>query len=424
MPRNSNRGAPVGVSRALREFLVTETAGGVVLVVAAAVAIAWANSPWQASYHDLWHTEIGLHLGRHALELDLREWVNDGLMALFFLVVGLEVKRELTLGELRDRRYAALPVAAALGGMIVPAGIYALLNRSGAGAGGWGIPMATDIAFVIGVLALVAPGISPKVRLFLLTLAIVDDIGAIAVIAIVYSSGVDAAWLAASGAVVLAVILFRQFGFVATPLFAALGVTLWLTVHASGVHATLAGVVMGLLVPAAPNLTREIVRSRTDELLDVFTPVAARETTRIARQAVSQLEWLEHELHGWTSLGIIPLFALANAGVTFTGDSVASAATSAVTLGVILGLVVGKCVGICGGAWLAVRLGVAERAPDVPWRAIVGAGALGGIGFTVSLFIVGLAFDDPAIVDEAKVGIFVASILATGVGAALLRRSG
>jgi NhaA family Na+:H+ antiporter len=422
-PRNRRPTGSLGATRALGEFLATETAGGVALVVAAVIALAWANSPWQSGYHDLWRTHVGIDVGGHGLDLDLRKWVNDGLMAVFFLVVALEVKREMILGELRDRRHAALPVFAAVGGMVLPALLYAGLNRAGPAADGWGIPMATDIAFAIGVLAVVAPRIPPGVRLFLLTLAIVDDIGAIAVIAVFYTSDLQPIWLLAALAVVAAVVTFRQLGFRATPLFIALGVLLWLTVHASGLHATLAGVIMGLAVPATPVLNREIIRSRTDELLDVFSPAAARETTRIARQAVSQLEWLEHELHGWSSLVIVPVFALANAGVTFTHASLADATTSSVTIGIILGLVAGKATGITAGAWLGIRLGIAELPSDVRWRHVGGAAALGGIGFTVSLFIVGLAFDAPGLVDQAKAGIFVASLTATAVGALLLRGS-
>ena len=316
------------------------------LVAAAVVAIVWANSPWQAGYEALWHTEVGVNVGRWSLELDLREWVNDGLMAIFFLVVGLEVKRELLLGELRDRRRAALPVIAAVGGMVVPAILFIALNPSGPESDGWGIPMATDIAFAVGVLALVAPSIPSSLRLFLLTLAIVDDIGAILVIAVFYSKSVDVTWLAVAGVVVVAVIVLRQAGFTTTPLFVILGVCLWLAVHASGVHATIAGVIMGLLAPATPELTREIVHSRADELLDVFSPGAAKETSRMARQSVSQLEWLEDQLHGWSSLLIVPLFALANAGVVLTADSLRAAATSTLTIGVVVGLVVGKTVGI------------------------------------------------------------------------------
>jgi NhaA family Na+:H+ antiporter len=407
---------------ALREFLATETAGGLFLVVAAVVALVWANSPWQEGYDALWHTELGVHLGHWEIELDLRHWVNDGLMAIFFLVVGLEVKRELLLGELRDRRRAALPVIAAVGGMIVPALVYLSLNPSLPESEGWGIPMATDIAFALGVLALIAPTIPSSVRLFLLTLAIVDDIGAILVIAVFYSSSVDPSWLAASAGVVLAIVVLRRNGFAASSLFASLGVCLWLMVHESGVHATVAGVVMGLLAPAEPELTREIVRSRTDELVDVFSPEAARETSRIARQAVSRLEWIEHQLHGWSSLLIVPLFALANAGVHLTADSAREALTSSLTIGVVLGLVVGKTVGISVASWLAVRLGWADLPAGATWRHLLGAATLGGIGFTVSLFIAALAFDHPVLVDNARIGVLAASVVATVPAFLLLRK--
>jgi Na+:H+ antiporter, NhaA family len=422
VPRRATSAA-LAPSRALREFLATESAGGVLLLVATATALVWANSPWQDSYDTLWHTSARIGIGGHELDLDLQHWVNDGLMALFFLVVGLEVKRELLLGELRDRRAAMLPVFAAIGGMVVPALLFFALNPSGQQAGGWGIPMATDIAFALGVLALVARSIPPAVRLFLLTLAIVDDIGAIVVIAVFYSAGIEAQWLAVAAMIVATVMVLRRAAFVATPLFMILGVALWAAMHASGIHATLAGVTMGLLVPATPTLTREIVRSRTDELLDVFSPEAARETTRIARQSVSQLEWLEHELHPWTSFVIVPVFALANAGVPLSADAIADAAGSTVTLGVILGLVLGKTVGIAGAAWIAIRLGIADLPGGVKWRQLLGAAALGGIGFTVSLFIAGLAFESVELVDDAKIGILAASAIATGLGALLLHTS-
>ena len=411
----------VASTRALREFLATEVVGGVVLLVATAAALVWANSAWKGSYEQLWGTELGIELGRWRVALDLRGWVNEGLMSVFFVVVALEVKRELLQGELRDGRRAALPVAAAVGGMVVPALLYAVFNLGGDGADGWGIPMATDIAFALGVLAVVAPGVPATLRLFLLTLAIADDIGAIIVIAAFYTSDLDPAWLAVAAAVVVAVYGLRQVGLTFTPLFVALGAALWLALRASGVHATIAGVAMGLLAPATPKLDREIIRSRGDELLDVFTAEAARTTTRLARQSVSQLEWLEHTLHPWSSLLIIPTFALANAGVPLTGGTMRDAITSPVTLGVLVGLVAGKTLGITGATWLAHRTGLAELPSDVAFRQIAGVAALGGIGFTVSLFVTELAFDDPSIAAEAKVGILAASLAATLLGWLLLR---
>lgn len=410
-----------GSTRAFRDFLATETAGGVLLVCAAIIALAWANSPWQTSYESFWHTDLALRLGRHELQLDLRHLVNDGLMAVFFLVVGLEVKRELVLGELRDRRSAALPVFAALGGMVVPAAIYLAVNAGNTGnLGGWGIPVATDIAFAIGVLALIAPGVPSGVRLFLLTLAIVDDIGAILLIALFYSDPLEPVWLLSAVVIIGTVIGLRQLGSRATPVFAGLGVTLWLAVHASGLHATLAGVVMGLLAPATPALDRQLIRSRADQLLDVFSPASARQTSRLARQAVSELEWLEHGLHGVSSLAIVPLFALANSGVVLSTDTVGDAMTSPVAIGALLGLVVGKTLGIAGGAWLGMRMKLATLPAGVTWRHLLGAAALGGIGFTVSIFIANLAFDHEALVSEAKIAILAASLVAPLLGALIL----
>ena len=340
---------------ALRDFLATEVVGGVLLIVATAIALVWANSPWQASYVELWHTDLGLDVGRHGLHLDLRAWVNDGLMAIFFLVVGLEVKRELLVGELRTRRSATLPVVAAIGGMVVPAVVFLVFNPTGAAARGWGIPMATDIAFALGVLALVARSAPPSLRLFLLTLAIVDDIGAVLVIAIAYTSSIAWAWLGAGAAIVAVVVVVRRVSFVPTAVFVGLGVALWVSLHEAGIHATLAGVVMGLLVPATPGLPEEAVLARTEQLLDVSNAAAAEETSHIARHAVSPLERLEHHLHGWSSGVIVPLFALANAGVPLGLDAIDAAAGSRVALGIGAGLVLGKLTGIAGACWLAVR---------------------------------------------------------------------
>ena len=422
MSSTDTRPSTAGTTRALREFLATEAAGGLVLLVATAVALAWANSPWSSSYETLWHTDAVIGIGSWRLDMDLRHWVNDGLMAIFFLVVGLEVKREFLQGELKDRRKAALPIFAAVGGMVVPALLYTLFNASGDASGGWGIPMATDIAFALGVLAVIAPNLPSSLRIFLLALAIVDDLGAIVVIAVFYSGSLDWGWLAAAGAITALVYGLRRAGVGVTGVFAILGVALWIAVHASGVHSTIAGVIMGLLAPAAPRLTREILLSRGDELIDVFTPAAARQTSRLARLSVSELEWIQHGLHPFSSLLIVPIFALANAGVEFSRTDIADAASSPVALGVFVGLVAGKTLGITGAAWIACRLGIAEVAPDVRWRQIAGVAALGGIGFTVSLFITDLAFDDDTAITDAKMAIFAAAIAATAIAAALLAR--
>lgn len=409
---------PVG--GALPDFLATEVAGGGALVAAAVVAVVWANSPWSQSYHDLWATEATISLGGHVLALDLRHWVNDGLMAIFFVVVALEVKRELIEGELRDPRRASLPVVAAIGGMAVPAALYLVLNAGGTGSSGWGIPMATDIAFALGVAALVGRSLPPGLRLFLLALAIVDDIGAILVIAVFYSSGLAMSWLAGGVALVGLVYALRRVGVFYPPLFVAIGTAMWLALHESGVHPTLAGVAMGLLAPARPTLDPEDVASRRDELLDLHSPKAARRTSKLARSSVSQMEWLEHGLHPWTSLGIVPVFALANAGVSLSSSALGDAARSPVAWGALVGLVVGKTIGISGFAWLATRTGISALPAGATWRQVIGTAALAGIGFTVSIFVTGLAFDGVDLVAEAKIGILAASLIATGLAAALL----
>jgi len=368
-------------SQALRAFLADEVAGGVVLLVAAAVALAWASSPWSASYVDLWQVELSIGPVRE----DLRHWVNDLLMALFFTVVGIEIKREVVLGDLRDPRRAALPVVGALGGMVVPAATYLLLNAGRDGADGWGIPMATDIAFALGVLALLGPRVPPALKVFLLALAIVDDLGAISVIALFYSDRIGLGWLALSGASLAAIALLWRRGVRSVVPHVALGVLTWWFVFESGVHATLAGVAVALLVP------------------------------------VDLADDVEHVLHPFTSFAVVPLFALANAGVELDPGALGGDDSRLVAGGVAAGLVVGKVVGIAGSVWLAVRLGVGTLPTGVTWRHVVGAAAVAGIGFTVSLFVAGLAFDDVVLEDAAKLGILGGSGLAATVGWLILR---
>ena len=385
----SSRPRPaVAVAAAARRFLAVEAAGGILLVAATVAALAWANSPWQASYLDLWSTEAVVDVGGTGLSLDLRHWVNDGLMALFFLVVGLEIRREATSGELRDRRTVALPVVAALGGMVVPAAVYVAVNAGGPGAAGWGVPMATDIAFALGVVALLGRRVPSSLRLLLLTLAVVDDIGAILVIAVVYTDHLEPAWLLAAAAGVVAMVVLHRLGVRGVPFYVVAGVLVWFATHESGVHATIAGAVLGLVTPA-------------------------REGQRV-----------EEALHPIASYVVVPLFALANAGVVVTADGLADAATSAVTLGVVAGLVLGKLAGVTGGAWLATRLGVATLPDGVRWPQVAGIGAVAGIGFTVSLFVAGLAFDDQALADQAVLGVLAASVVAALVGAAVLAATG
>jgi NhaA family Na+:H+ antiporter len=405
----------------LGDFLHTEAAGGVALLLAAAVALVWANSPWQDGYHQLWSTRIAIDVGGHGIDLDLRNWINDGLMAIFFFVVGLEIKRELIEGELRDPRRAALPAIAAAGGMLVPALIYTAFNAGGVGSSGWGIPVATDIAVAVGVVALLGSAVHPALKLFLLALAIVDDIGAIVVIAIFYSGGIDIGAALVAVALLAAVVGCRAAGVRSIGVYVALGVALWVAVHESGIHATIAGVALGLLTPTRPFERRELIDE--DELLDVSTAEQARQTVALARGSVSVVEWLEHLLHPWSSFVIVPLFALANAGVPITADALTDAWSSSITHGVVIGLVVGKLVGVTAFTWLAVRLRIGTLPDGVVWGQLVGIGAVAGIGFTVSLFVTGLAFDDPALQDAAKIGILGASTVAGILGALILRRA-
>jgi Na+:H+ antiporter, NhaA family len=404
----------------LREFLHTESAGGVVLVVAALVALVWANSPWKEAYADLWHTSLAVSLGDRTLDLDLREWVNDGLMAIFFFVVGLEIKRELVEGELRGIRRAALPAVGALGGMVVPALLYAAINVGAGGARGWGIPMATDIAMAVGVVSLLGSRVAPSLKLFLLALAIVDDIGAIAVIALFYSGSIDLDSLLIAVGLVAVLVVMRAAGVRSTLLPLAVGVGLWLALEESGVHATIAGVILGLMAPTRPHVQRELVD--VDVLTDISSVRAARETANLARLSVSVVEWLEHVLHPWTSFVIIPLFALANAGVMISRGAISDAATSRVAIGVLVGLVVGKLVGITAFTWMAARLNVCVLPEGATWRGIAGVAAVAGIGFTVSIFVTNLAFDDAAIRNEATIAILAAAVVAGAIGAIVLSR--
>ncbi|MSV79729.1 MAG: Na+/H+ antiporter NhaA [Actinobacteria bacterium] len=388
----------------LREFLQTEAAGGALLVVAAVAALVWANSPWQHGYESLWQTRVSFGVAGHHLALDLRHWVNDGLMAVFFLVVGLEIKREVSAGHLAGRRAATLPVAAALGGMLVPALVYlAIAGRTA--AHGWGVPMATDIALAVGVLALVGDRVPTSLRAFLLGLAVVDDIGAIVVIAVFYSTGVTFGWLAAGATAVLATLLVRRTGVQNMLVFLVIGGFLWFSLHEAGVHPTLSGVIMGLLAPMTPRRDRQGV------------------------PGVSTVVWLEHLIHPWTSFLIVPMFALANAGIEVSTHSLRVAWSSPIAWGVLLGLLAGKPVGVLLATWAAARSGVADRPPGANARHLLGAGNAAGIGFTVALFIAELAFRTDKTVNieavaDAKLAILVASLISGVIAFVVLRRSG
>ena len=405
----------------IRRFLHTESSGGVVLLVAAAAALAWANSPWNAAYESFWHTELALRIGDLTRSIDLRHFVNEALMALFFFVVGLEIKRELVTGELRTWQRAALPAVAAVGGMVVPALLYLSVNAGTPGARGWGIPMATDIAFAVGVLALLGPRVPANLKIFLLTLAIVDDIGAILVIAVVYSGDVSLTALAAASAVLLIMGALRWSRVDWMPAFVILGVVVWLAVYESGVHATIAGVVLGLLAPARPLAPNDMARQWAADLRDEPTVAELQAMTTVANASVSVAERLQHSMHPVTSFLIIPLFALANAGVKVDPGSLGDAGAKQVFAGVALGLVVGKLAGISLFSWLAVRLGIGQLPEGITPRQLTGAASVAGIGFTVSIFVAGLAFPTAGLEAAAKLGVLLASAVASLIGYVILR---
>ncbi|MCP3857551.1 MAG: Na+/H+ antiporter NhaA [Actinomycetia bacterium] len=420
-----------GVAQPVARFLSIEAAGGILLLLATGVALIWANSPWHGSYEDLLHTEFVLGIGGWEFTEHGHPWtfellVNDALMAVFFFVVGLEIKQELVVGELSDPRAASLPAVAALGGMVVPAGIYLMLNSSGSGSAGWGIPMATDIAFAVGVVALLGKRVPSSLKIFLLTLAIVDDIGAIAVIAIFYSEGISFGWLAAAIVLMVVAAVMKRARVWYIPAYVIVGVVIWFATFQSGVHATIAGVAMGLLCPARP-LHRQ---ARTAEVIDklerssTLNANAIREAYFDLKESVSVAERLETLLHPWTSYVVIPVFALANAGLVITADGLSDAASSTVTLGVVLGLVVGKTIGVAGATWIAARLGLAPLPVGVRVLHLAGIGMIAGIGFTVAIFVGGLAFEDPTLADQSLLGILIASVIAAICGSVMLTAAG
>ncbi|TDD67392.1 Na+/H+ antiporter NhaA [Jiangella aurantiaca] len=408
----------------IREFIATQNSGAVVLLGATIVALLWANSPWPDSYDDVWHTEFAIRFGDAVLDLDLRHWVNDGLTALFFFVVGLEIRREFDMGELRERRRVATPVLAAIGGMTAPALIYLAVNLGDPTARGWAIAMGTDTAFALGVLTLVGARASPRTRTFLLTLVIVDDVAALTIIAIAYSDDVSLPALGVAVALYGVVLLVKHLGVRHGVPYFILGTGIWLATLTSGVHATLAGVALGLLGSAYPPPRAALERAGAMWTLFREQPVPeyARSASRVLATAVSPNERLQHLFHPWTTFLIVPLFALANAGVVVNGDVLRDAMTSPITLGIVAGLVIGKPVGIVGMTWLATR--TRGGLPlTTPWPQLIGAGTIGGVGFTVSLLIAGIAFDG-AELEDAKLGILTASIIASVLALLVFRLIG
>ena len=418
--RPDPRGGRIG--KALAEFLWLEAAGGIVLLVATVVALVLANSGAAHATHEFWMTEVGIRLGSFSFVRPLEFWVNDGLMTIFFFVVGLEIKQELVVGELREPRKAALPVIAAVGGMVVPALLFLSVNAGGPGARGWGIPMATDIAFAVGVLALLSKRVPSPLRLFLLTLAIVDDVGGIIVIAVVYSSGVKAGYLGLAAAGVALAALLKWLDVPWISIYVLVGVGVWYCTYKAGIHPTIAGAVMGLLAPAVPLKSHVAVPEFTAGRASVDRRISeSLAASRFARESIPVTAYLGDMLHPFSSFVIVPLFALANAGVHLGGDA-GSLLTDPVAVGIILGLVVGKPLGIFAATELAVRSKLADLPAGVTRAHIVAVGAVAGIGFTVALFVTALAYQGHHKVDSAKVGVLVASVLAALFGWALFSR--
>ncbi|HLJ04410.1 MAG TPA: Na+/H+ antiporter NhaA [Solirubrobacteraceae bacterium] len=411
-----NLAAPV------RDFLATETGGAMVMLGAAIIALLWANSPWPHSYESVWTTRLSIRIGTSGISTDLRHWVNQGLMTFFFLVVGLEARREVDLGELRERRRLAIPVFAALGGILVPVGIYLALNAGGAGAGGWGTAMSTDTAFALGALALLTPRTATRTRVFLLTLAVVDDLGALLVIATVYTHRVSALPLAVAAALLVLLFALRYAPAARRPASIAVAIAVWVAMFKSGVDPVVSGLLIGLATtaytPAREDLERATALTRS--FREQPTPELARSAQRSLLSAISPNERLQYDLHPWTSYVIVPLFALANAGIHVTGKLLEDAVSSPVTLGILVGYLVGKPLGITGGTWLASR--PALRGPRSPLSGplLAAGGAVAGVGFTVSLLIASLAFSGERL-DEARLGALASVVLAPALTWTVLR---
>jgi NhaA family Na+:H+ antiporter len=396
------------------------------LLAAAALALAWANSPWSSWYQGLLHAPIGLRLGGLTFERDVHFWINDGLMVVFFFVVGLEIRRELHSGELSELRRAALPTFAALGGMLVPAGIYWLFNRGTPAVGGWGVPMATDIAFAVGVLALLGKRVPPALRILLLALAVIDDVGAIVVIAVFYSGGINLGGAAVALGALSLIVLMKKLGIRSPWAYLPPALVVWAGTYATGIHPTIAGVVLGLLTPVRAwfgadqfadhaRVAVEAVGTaqRSGDGHGIHAPLT--DLARARREAISPVERLQHALHGWVAFGIMPLFALANAGVALGGANL-DGGGGRILLGVTLGLLLGKPLGVLGLSWLAVRARAAALPTGIGWSGMLVVALVAGIGFTMALFIAALAFPPGPSIEAAKLGVLAASTAAALVG--------
>ncbi|MGH1365283.1 MAG: Na+/H+ antiporter NhaA [Calditrichia bacterium] len=407
-----------GLLRPIQSFIKLEASGGIVLLIAAIVALVWANSPLKDIYSAIWEMPVVLGFGGLVIDKPLLLWINDGLMAIFFFVIGLEIKREILFGELSSPKQAILPIAAAIGGMVLPALVYLAVTHGTPAAAGWGIPMATDIAFALGVLALLGSRVPFALKIFLTALAIVDDLGAILVIALFYTAEVYWSMLILGGVLLVVLMVLNISGVRSLVPYLAIGFVIWIAFLKSGVHATIAGVLIAMTIPARPLLSFSEFQLNMTDLTDALRSNVGvdnqekfiHEVEEQAHDVGTPLHRLEHSLHAWVAFFIIPVFALANAGVTIEGDFM-GAVTSPVSIGIILGLVVGKQLGIFSCCWLAVKSGLTELPAGVTWRHIYGVSALAGIGFTMSLFIAMLGFGESELLTFSKVGILIASLL-------------
>ncbi len=422
--------------RPFEDFFNNQASGGIVLLMATVLALILANSPLSDAYHHFWETSLTIGGESFGLTQSLHHWINDGLMAVFFFVVGLEIKREFLAGELTSRRKAALPIAAALGGMVVPAAIFAAFNLGSTDVRGWGIPMATDIAFALGIIALLGNRIPRALAIFLTALAIVDDLGAVLVIAIFYTG--ELSWAALGIVAVCMVILMigNRLGLQHPNFYALVGLVLWIALLKSGVHASIAGVLIGATIPVRPKHPHDEFVVKSEQLLKRYhesetIPGPFHNEQRlgtllalehITHDAMSPLQRMEHEMHPWVIYGVMPVFALANAGISLSTAELTAALTHPITIGVSAGLLLGKPLGIFLFSWLAVKMKLCDLPSGSRWPDILGVGILAGIGFTMSMFITNLAYVDITRIANAKVGIFAASILAGIIGYLLLAR--
>ncbi|HLG31430.1 MAG TPA: Na+/H+ antiporter NhaA [Ignavibacteriaceae bacterium] len=425
--------------RPINEFLHQEASGGILLMICTVIALIWANTAWSHSYHDLWQTHLVVSLGNLlTLDYSIHHWINDGLMVIFFFTVGLEIKREFLVGELSSAQKASLPIAGALGGMIAPALLYTVFNSGTEGANGWGIPMATDIAFVVGIMALLGPRVPITLKIFVLALAIADDIGAVMVIAVFYTAEISASALIIAAIFLALLVLLNRLGTKSLIPYAVLGLILWLAFLQSGIHATIAGVLLAFTIPASSRYDTNKFSEKVRQLISHFDSTgdewknvlnnSERQHDVLAieescEKVLTPLQRFEHGLHPWVSFFIIPVFALANAGVTLADMDILNALLSPVSLGIIIGLFIGKQIGIFAFSFLAVKLKLSSLPEGVNWKNLYGAGILAGIGFTMSLFIAGLAFNDPALLDLSKIGVLSGSLVSGIIGFVFLKNT-